>query len=311
MAVGASWPHDLLEEELCWQSRGRKKEPVVPHSSLQVETSHRALYDRVERNVADGFGSIQRAMVSLQLQLQLKLKQLREQQEEIMRAQQPSQEALAEFEENMKKIDRSLEAFTAHADNLSHIKLTLARAAAFVSPDGNLAQLVSVAPSRRDWQDPMSSLCSGNQPPTTYGARQRPIAPPTDLVRLAETGFGPGLLSSQGFRERPEKLLERTLDKSLDKGFDGLDRTSSPNRIPNSTCFVFYLPPTATNESLRQLFVPYGTVLNAYVAMDKLTNRTRGFGFVDFSTPAEAQAAVASLDKFPLEGKYLSVSIKV
>jgi RNA recognition motif-containing protein len=74
---------------------------------------------------------------------------------------------------------------------------------------------------------------------------------------------------------------------------------------------VFYLPPTATNETLRSLFMRFGTVLNAYVAMDKVTNRTRGFGFVDFSTPAEAQAAIEGLDKYPLEGKFLSVSLKV
>jgi cold-inducible RNA-binding protein len=74
---------------------------------------------------------------------------------------------------------------------------------------------------------------------------------------------------------------------------------------------VFYLPQSATNESLRQLFERYGTVFNAYVAMDKVTGRTRGFGFVDFSTPSEAQAAVRGLDKYPMEGKFLSVSIKV
>ncbi len=86
---------------------------------------------------------------------------------------------------------------------------------------------------------------------------------------------------------------------------------SSSLRISSSTCFVFYLPPSMTNDTLRQLFMPHGTVLNAYVAVDKLTNRPRGFGFVDFATPAEAQTAVAALDKFAVDGKFLSVSIKV
>lgn len=111
-----------------------------------------------------------------------------------------------------------------------------------------------------------------------------------------------------------ERNLERSLERSLGSDTLGLERlhlSSSSNRIPNSTCFVFYLPPSATNETLRSLFMRYGTVLNAYVAMDKVTNRTRGFGFVDFSTPSEAQAAVQGLDKYPLEGKFLSVSIKV
>ena len=54
-----------------------------------------------------------------------------------------------------------------------------------------------------------------------------------------------------------------------------------------------------------------GTVLNAYVAMDKVTNRPRGFGFVDFSSASEAQAAITKYDKFPIDGKFLSVSLKV
>jgi len=174
--------------------------------------------------------------------------------------------------------------------------------------------------------------------------------PTGDLISLksADSGFGPSLLSQPGQvkqaeRERVGKIhltfpfqafrtdrLERIPERSLERerNIGGLDRSSvalsesslgmerltlnsSSNRIPNSTCFVFYLPPSATNDTLRQLFMRYGTVLNAYVAMDKVTNRTRGFGFVDFSTPAEAQAAVAGLDKYPLEGKFLSVSIKV
>ena len=82
-------------------------------------------------------------------------------------------------------------------------------------------------------------------------------------------------------------------------------------QVANSTCFVFYLPPSMTNDSLRNLFLPYGTVLNAYVAVDSKTNRPRGFGFVDFQSPAEAQLAVQKLDKYPIEGKFLSVSIKI
>jgi RNA recognition motif-containing protein len=84
------------------------------------------------------------------------------------------------------------------------------------------------------------------------------------------------------------------------------------SKIPNATCFVFYLPPIiGSNEALRALFMPYGTVLNAYVAMDKITGRTRGFGFVDFSRAEEASAAIEALDKYSIGGKFLHVSIKI
>jgi len=81
-------------------------------------------------------------------------------------------------------------------------------------------------------------------------------------------------------------------------------------RIPGASCFIFHLPPTVTDETLKSLFSTYGTVLNTYVVMDKATNRSRGFGFVDFSSPAEANAAVLGLNKQAYGGKFLAVSIK-
>lgn len=89
------------------------------------------------------------------------------------------------------------------------------------------------------------------------------------------------------------------------------ERNLGTTRIPNATCFVFYLPANETNETLRILFTPCGVILNCYIARDKLTNRTRGFGFVDFANQSEAQCAVAKFDKYPRGGKILSVSIKV
>lgn len=66
-----------------------------------------------------------------------------------------------------------------------------------------------------------------------------------------------------------------------------------------------------TKDDLRQLFSCCGTVLNTHVAVDKQTNKPRGFGFVDFATNEEAQNAVRTFDKYPLENKFLSVSIKI
>lgn len=336
-------------EQDVWQSKRRKDPEMMVQ---QIDASHRALFERVELSISIGFSSAQKALVDLQLQLQIKLRQLREQQELILQTQSPSSDAIAEFEDNVRKIDRSLESFTAHADNLSHIKLTLARAAAFVSPEGNLAQLVTKATPKAKgnvWaQDSLPPLpmnfSSETQSQTfssssaltasaaPYQPRQRGSLSGSELLRGlsnemrslggSELSLGSSLLSSQSQAYRPglERGLERNLevernfDRSLGPDNSLVDRlhlSNSSNRIPNSTCFVFYLPPSATNETLRQLFMRYGTVLNAYVAMDKVTNRTRGFGFVDFSTPSEAQAAVAGLDKYPLEGKFLSVSIKV
>lgn len=85
---------------------------------------------------------------------------------------------------------------------------------------------------------------------------------------------------------------------------------NSKNRVPGGSCFIFHLPPSATDETLKQLFSEHGTVLNAYVAMDKQTNRSKGYGFVDFGSPEEANAAVLAMDKRPCGNKFLAVSIK-
>ncbi len=121
--------------------------------------------------------------------------------------------------------------------------------------------------------------------------------------------------------EALERNLERILEQPLGNDnknieaaishFNQNHQVQNPNRILNSTCFVFYLGPNITSDMLRTIFMTYGTVLNANVAIDKVTKRTRGFGFVDFSNASEAQAAVNGLDKYPLDGKFLSVSIKV
>jgi len=285
-----------------WQSQRRKE----PESNTQFEMAHRALYERVETSLSAGFSSVQRALVDLQLQLQHKLRQYREQQEIVLSSQPFSSDMAQDFEDNLRKIDRSLEAFTAHAENLSHIKLTLARAAAFVSPEGHLAQLVTSTQTkqfRQMYDLPLSE--TGSFASSVVGRPMRSSEYMRSLLGSGETTLGPSLLTSQPSFRVPERVLEK---QDL---LERVSQTGASPRIPNSTCFVFYLPPSATNETLRTLFTRYGTVLNAYVAMDKVTNRTRGFGFVDFSTPSEAQAAVAALDKYPLEGKFLSVSIKV
>ncbi len=52
------------------------------------------------------------------------------------------------------------------------------------------------------------------------------------------------------------------------------------------------------NESdLEALFAPYGTVQSAQIIVDRDTNRSKGFGFVEMSTDSEAQAAIQALER--------------
>src|SRR5258708_2858163 len=59
--------------------------------------------------------------------------------------------------------------------------------------------------------------------------------------------------------------------------------------------FVGGLPFDFTDDKLRELFAPLGTVVSAVMVSDPKHGRTRGFGFVAMSTPEESKAAIETL----------------
>jgi len=76
----------------------------------------------------------------------------------------------------------------------------------------------------------------------------------------------------------------------------------------NNKVYVGGLPYTTTDEQLQQLFSAHGTVESARVISDKFTGRSKGFGFVEMSSGAEAQAAIQALNGTDLEGRNLTVN---
>jgi len=107
-----------------------------------VEQIHSDLFQETERSIMDSFANISKAMQELQFQLLLKLKKLQQTQTVLLNTLQPAN-APDEFMQNVTKFQRHLEATVTHSDNLSHIKLTLSRLAAILSPDGALHLLVT------------------------------------------------------------------------------------------------------------------------------------------------------------------------
>ena len=76
-----------------------------------------------------------------------------------------------------------------------------------------------------------------------------------------------------------------------------------------SKLYVGGLSFSTTSESLREYFAQCGTVESATVVTDRFSGRSRGFGFVEMSTQAEAQAAIAKLNGQAFEGRQLTVSV--
>ena len=74
-----------------------------------------------------------------------------------------------------------------------------------------------------------------------------------------------------------------------------------------TSMYVGNLPYSADQTSLQSLFTPFGEVLSARVMSDRITGRSRGFGFVEMSA-TDAKSAIQSLDGFQHEGRQLRVN---
>jgi RNA recognition motif-containing protein len=72
--------------------------------------------------------------------------------------------------------------------------------------------------------------------------------------------------------------------------------------------YVANIPFKASEQELKGLFEEYGEVSSAKIVMDKVTQRSRGFGFIEMSDDASARQAITSLNGFNFLGKTLVVN---
>ena len=73
--------------------------------------------------------------------------------------------------------------------------------------------------------------------------------------------------------------------------------------------YVSHLSWGTTSESLQDLFAQHGEVTSANVIMDRMTGRSRGFGFVEMPNDTEGQAAIDALNDTNFEGQTISVNV--
>lgn len=72
--------------------------------------------------------------------------------------------------------------------------------------------------------------------------------------------------------------------------------------------YVGNLPFSTTDDSLRDAFGQCGTVTDVMIALDRQTGRSRGFGFVTFSTDEEAAAAIEKFHGSDMDGRTIQVN---
>jgi len=72
--------------------------------------------------------------------------------------------------------------------------------------------------------------------------------------------------------------------------------------------YIGNLGADATEQTVRSLFEPFGTVDRVSIVTDRDTGQPRGFGFVEMPNDAEAEKAITALNNHPLGGKALVVN---
>jgi RNA recognition motif-containing protein len=77
----------------------------------------------------------------------------------------------------------------------------------------------------------------------------------------------------------------------------------------NQKLYVGNLPWSINNDGLKELFAQFGEVTEAVIISDRMTGRSKGFGFVTFATEEQAQAAQQAMHEKDLEGRKIIVNV--
>lgn len=75
----------------------------------------------------------------------------------------------------------------------------------------------------------------------------------------------------------------------------------------NKKLYIGGIPYAVGEDSLQQLFEGAGTVEKCDIILDKMTGRSKGFGFIEMSSEEEAQKAISMFHDKEFEGRMLSV----
>jgi len=75
-----------------------------------------------------------------------------------------------------------------------------------------------------------------------------------------------------------------------------------------SKLYVGNLPFNVTEDALNELFAECGAVQSAKVVLDKMTGKSKGFGFVEYDSEEDARKAIEKFDGYELDGRTIKVS---
>ncbi|XP_078429288.1 RNA-binding (RRM/RBD/RNP motifs) family protein [Wolffia australiana] len=207
----------------------------------------------------------------------------------------------------------------------------LARISAAVAEEAEAAEAAEAAAQEGD-QEPVADIAGESRPNTKLYFGNLPYN--CDSAQLA------GIIQEFATPEMVEVLYDKDTGRSRGFGFVTMSSLEDCERVINNLdgfqysgralrvnfsdkpkpkdplypesenkLFVGNLSWSVTAESLIQAFQDYGEVVGARVIFDGDTGRSRGYGFVCYSTKSEMEAAMRELDGKELEGRAMRISL--
>ncbi|XP_070978971.1 RNA-binding motif, single-stranded-interacting protein 1-like isoform X10 [Oncorhynchus clarkii lewisi] len=120
------------------------------------------------------------------------------------------------------------------------------------------------------------------------------------ILSLPQWGFGPLTHPFHPGRKPPVALSSHPMAPPIPSTNSSTNNSSSSStagweQLSKTNLYIRGLPPATTDHDLVKLCQPYGKIVSTKAILDKTTNKCKGYGFVDFDSPAAAQKAVTAL----------------
>ncbi|KMT08882.1 hypothetical protein BVRB_6g136050 [Beta vulgaris subsp. vulgaris] len=82
-----------------------------------------------------------------------------------------------------------------------------------------------------------------------------------------------------------------------------------PKEYDDTNLYIGYLPPTLEDDGLIRLFSPFGEIVMAKVIKDRVTQLSKGYGFVKYSNVEQANTAINGMNGYRLDGRTIAVRV--
>uniref|UniRef100_UPI00398F869E RNA-binding motif, single-stranded-interacting protein 2-like isoform X1 n=1 Tax=Pristiophorus japonicus TaxID=55135 RepID=UPI00398F869E len=115
------------------------------------------------------------------------------------------------------------------------------------------------------------------------------------LLSVPRAGFSPYPYSNRSSKKPYAPTAQQMAPPSPSTNSSSNSSSVGGEQLSKTNLYIRGLHPGTTDQDLVMLCQPYGKIVSTKAILDKTTNKCKGYGFVDFDSPAAAQKAVSAL----------------